>query len=210
MSWKNHNLDFIKECPYMTPPRVIIPVKIVELLERLEKEFDTELSFYMSHRMIGEKHILLDEIYIPKQKVSYSDVKVTDKVPEKYNVHIHVHPRDVNDFSSTDLEYSSANNTVALLWVRGSGFTTGTYKKKLPCGYYAMLRIPIQNIMHCIDCMKDTSIEEMIAEFKEKVEKETFSYYGYYGYRKNYLLEREPLEVGEKEEERRRKWDWLI
>ncbi len=58
------------------------------------------------------------DIYIPRQSVSQSEVKVLEPLkidsPYKYAV-IHTHPKGVSRFSKTDKEYLNVNHVVSLL-----------------------------------------------------------------------------------------------
>ena len=171
MSWDGEQV--ITSCPYIQEAEdiiIVIPLDILRLLDRLDKMFpDTEYSFYMKHAR-KDNYIILHGIYVPEQIVSYAEVEVKEKVPLEYNVHIHKHPKNVDKFSVEDLEYSCANNEVSLLHVHGKkGFSDIRIKKKLPCGYTALIKVPTNNIVYYIDYEID--IEKILKEFREKVEK---------------------------------------
>ena len=171
MSWDGEQV--ITSCPYIQEAEdiiIVIPLDVLRLLDKLDKMFpNTEYSFYMRYNR-KNSYIILYDIYVPKQVVSYADVEVKEKVPIEYNVHIHKHPKNVDKFSVEDLEYSCANNQVSLLHVHGEkGFSDIRIKRKLPCGYTALLKVPTDNVVYYVDYEID--IEKVVEEFKEKVEK---------------------------------------
>lgn len=123
--------------------QVIIPVKLYLVCNQIAgKVGNNEFSIVTDIKEKDNQNILLtDEFYIPKQKVSPSNI---DYLPDNYNhsVCIHRHPDGCNGFSSTDKEFINQNFILSLLYTRRDGFVNGIYNMRLDDK--TMIQLPVE------------------------------------------------------------------
>lgn len=86
-----------------------------------------------------EKGFHIDEILIPKQTATYSDVEDIERVTDEDIIGtIHSHHTMGTFFSGTDHDYIGANNPVMIV-IDSKGNTKAAVRAKLQCGNYILL-----------------------------------------------------------------------
>lgn len=120
---------------------VIIPDEIQKVCLSLAFRNDNEFSVLGKAQRKDKKITLSELFYIPKQKVHSTSTTITDTSDlSGWNVHIHKHPDGIKSFSGADLDFSSANFEVSLLFCAGD-FCDGRLNITLKTG--EKLRIPL-------------------------------------------------------------------
>jgi len=118
----------------ISKPKVIIPVGIVEALLHINEHFKTE-EFSICAKFSGEDEIILkiEDMFIPKQKVTSGSIDYLEDIPAGYAV-IHKHPVGCNSFSGTDNEYINSNTEVSILYIPPFSFPMCIVNYTLPSG----------------------------------------------------------------------------
>jgi len=132
---------------------VVIPLKLLLICNQIaDKVQGDEFSIVTNIQEKDETEISLsDEFYIPKQRVSHSNIEY---LPDdyKYNCVIHRHPDGCNSFSNTDQEYINQNFELSILYTKRDGFVNGLYNLRHENGY--LIQIPV-------DIFVDYNIDEI-------------------------------------------------
>ena len=132
----------------------------------LDKEFETEFLVYLSGEMDENNHIIIvKDIYIPEQEVTYSSVDVKEPVAHKFNGVLHKHPTGVKDFSNIDDAYINVNHRFSIL-LENHDYRTAIVLQKVPCGHYLITRASVK-----VSTGIDTTafVEEAKKKIKEKI-----------------------------------------
>lgn len=147
---------------------VIVPVKLVHVCDAISRLVRGD-EFSIVTTMEEEKDLqirLSEEYYIPKQRVSQSNI---DYLPDDFshNVVIHRHPEGCLNFSRTDHEYINQNFELSLLYTYERGFVNGLYNLKYKSGIIQIpVHITIDSGIHDVD-ISNIKREKLMSKFFE-------------------------------------------
>lgn len=168
-----------------------ITVYVPRKVEQILKAYDNRLSGYeFSLLFKGEWNdgafYVKDEYVVPKQKVSYANIKYKEDLSkyrnEGYRVVVHKHPSGVTEFSGTDDEHINSHFDVSLLFVDGH-IHKGVTRFKVDD---TVVLVPVN--IQIIDEVEDIEVNVDNIEVETYVYKNGTGIYGYYGgyYGKSY------------------------
>jgi len=155
--WKS-NLKVVEECPFRKK-KVVIPPKIYRQLMSAKK-IETEVILFLKIKN-SEDVIKVEEIKIPKQRVSIGSCKALEDFPECQGV-FHTHPMQAF-FSGIDEEHLNANNVLSLVLGR-DGEMKASIREKVPCGILLSYEAEIE--------IEEDLEEKFIRKIKEKIVEE--------------------------------------
>ena len=178
MSWDT-GVKVVRSCPFMRfDGLVFVRWHVMRLLRLLDKEHpSTEFLIYARRREEDDNIIIVEDPAIPEQRVTAASVHV-EKPDGDRDVVIHKHPSGLHDFSSIDDEYINANNALSLLYSDGR-IVAAAVKKRLPCGNYAIIEVPIDNVQVLVVGSIEEE-EEMAKRVFEEQGGNIKPYYSYY------------------------------
>ena len=141
----------------------------------------------------------IDDIFIPKQTVTSSDVDEIERVVDADIVGtIHSHHNMGTFFSGTDHDYIGGNNPVMIV-IDSKGNTKCAVRAKLQCGNYILLEAELTvlyadnpEIKEFITANKDKITEKVYTWVSPYLNNPNFPYYNQYGVNCNPQINQHP------------------
>lgn len=187
---------------------VNIPISLLYICNIIaDKVKGNEFSILTTIEKKEDNEVWISEnYYIPQQEVAVSTVDyLPDDEAHSYNVVIHRHPDNLNNFSSTDRDYINQNFELSLLYTKRDGFVNGVYNLKhgrflVPIEVCPMVEYPVMDV--------DTS------KIKEKVYVQSYHSHSYSDSnwpQTNVLLKnKDEKKEEDKNAEERGEWDKML
>lgn len=166
--WDTH-IECISECPHKSEMKIKLSVNVVLKLGHLQREFPHHEFTVYANTIVKEKEHILEDIIIPKQKVSYASVSDIE-TNGNYNTIIHKHPGDnPGGFSGIDNEFANSNHDYSILiGSKGLDKVLGTARIKTDCGKF--MRIPLK-----LEVMLPSVTDEKFLSEVNNIEKSVFT-----------------------------------
>lgn len=158
-------IEVIKSCGVISEPLVVtISSKVRNKINILMKHFPgTEWLAYL----VGNKDLrFIDDLVIPKQRVTTVNVFVDEGVNVPIIGVIHSHHGMGNGFSGTDDTYINQNHDISLC-ISDDGFN-GQIRVKTECGRYAIVKATV------VDHITDFAADEFLKEVETLITKQSF------------------------------------
>lgn len=136
-------IECISDCPHKTEIKIKISMQVVLKLTYLQQQFPSHEFTVYANTTKKDDEYLLEDIVIPKQKVSYAAVNEII-IDGNYNTIIHKHPGDKpGGFSGVDDEFANSNHDFSvLIGSKGLDKIIGTSRIKTECGKF--MRVPLK------------------------------------------------------------------
>jgi len=159
---------------------VVVSVFLEKKLAYLSSKIDTEFGFYLEKYYVknydGITYFIVpdQDIIIPQQKVTYSNVEFKETLP--YKVNGHKHPDGVTSFSGTDTEYITNNADISLLTTR-AGIVQASVRVNTSTPQLGdlMLIILTKNILRMFDDPVTIDLSAKVDDIKSKIEVPTYA-----------------------------------
>ena len=137
------------------------------MMKKIKPEFLVYLRFNDNLYNLGLE--VLNDVYIPKQAVSYGSVDVTGESEDGgYDAVLHKHPRGIKNFSYVDEESINSNHDISILVISGMPALSDwqvVRRFETACGKILTKRVNIKLYLPDVDVdlsnikVKETEIE---------------------------------------------------
>lgn len=144
-------------------PKVLIPLKIFEVMVALDRQIDREAGIVCRGDWDENGNFVLsEEFYVPEQETTTATIEFKEPVLRTdWNVVIHKHPHGVTSFSSTDDEHINKNFDASILFCDGR-FTDAVVNIKIKPGVYVQVAAEPEIVVD------ELIPDEMVQKIREK------------------------------------------